>query len=73
MGRSPRSSVNRIIVTEDGVCKLFTSRQVNKAMGPDVLPIRILKELAEELTLYLLFPTEPFWIKALHQMTVKNQ
>ena len=50
MGTSPHPWINHIIVTEAGVYKLLSSLQVHKAMGPDELPTRLLKELAEELT-----------------------
>ena len=35
---------------EEGVHKLLSNLQVHKAMGPDEIPTRLLKELAEELT-----------------------
>ena len=47
---STHHSMDTISVTEEGLNKLFSNLQVHKAMGPDEIPTRLLKELAEELT-----------------------
>ena len=50
MGPSPHPSMDNISITEAGVYQLLSNLQVHKAMGPDEIPTRLLKELAEELT-----------------------
>ena len=50
MGPSPHPSMDHIIVTEECVLKLLSTLQVHKAMGPEELPTRLLKELSDELT-----------------------
>ena len=39
-----------IIVTEEGVAKLLRRINPNKACGPDMIPARILKEFADEIS-----------------------
>ena len=46
----PCSPMPDIIVTEDGVAKLLRRINPNKACGPDMIPARILKELADEIS-----------------------
>ena len=46
----PCSPMPDIIVTEEGVAKLLRKINPNKACGPDMIPARILKELAEEIS-----------------------
>ena len=46
----PCSTMPDIIITEDGVAKLLRKINPNKACGPDSIPARILKELAEEIS-----------------------
>ena len=48
---SPHPTMNHIQVSQEGVFKLLADLQVHKAMGPDEIPSKLLKELAEELTL----------------------
>ena len=50
MGPNIYRSIDNISVTEEGVYKLLSNLEVHKAMGPDEIPTRLLKELAEELT-----------------------
>ena len=45
--------MNDIIVTDQGVVKLLLKLNSSKACGPDLLPARILKELAHEIAPYL--------------------
>ena len=47
MGTSTHPSMDNISVTEEGVYKLLSNLQVHKAMGPDEIPTRLLKELTE--------------------------
>ena len=42
-----------IQVTNEGIARLLQKLNPGKASGPDILPARILKELAEELSPYL--------------------
>ena len=49
----PCSTMPESIVTEDGVAKLLRKINPNKACGPDRIPAKILKELAEEISLLL--------------------
>jgi hypothetical protein len=42
-------SAGKLVVNANGVTKLLSSLKVNKASGPDDLPCRILKELAEDI------------------------
>ena len=46
----PCSTMPDIIVTEEGVAKLLRKINPNKACGPDMIPVRIFKELAEEIS-----------------------
>ena len=46
----PCSTMPDMIVTEEGVAKLLRKINANKARGPDMIPVRILKELAEEIS-----------------------
>ena len=50
MRSSPRPTMNHIQVSQEGVFKLLACLQVHKAMDPDEIPSKLLKELAEELT-----------------------
>ena len=50
---NPFPSMKDIHVTKEGITKLLQKRNPGKASGPDLLPVRILKELAEELSPYL--------------------
>ena len=43
-------SMSDIQVTNEGIIKLLQKMNPGKASGPDLLPARILKELAEELS-----------------------
>ena len=42
--------MNHTTVAKEGVCKMFSSLQVNKTMGPNELPSRLLMGLGGELT-----------------------
>ena len=57
LGPSPHPSCRYITFTEPGIIKLLQGLQPNKATGPDSIPPRILKDLAQELapTLTILF------------------
>ena len=46
----PCSPMSNIIVTEEGVAKLLRRINPNKACGPDMIPARILKEFADEIS-----------------------
>ena len=46
----PCSPMPDIIVTEEGVAKLLRRINPNKACGPDMIPARILKEFADEIS-----------------------
>ena len=50
MGPRTHPLMDNISVTEEGVHKLLSNLQVHKAIGPDEIPTRLLKELADELT-----------------------
>ena len=50
MGSSPHPVMHHTEVSQEGVFKLLNGFQVHKATGPDELPSKLLKELAEELT-----------------------
>ena len=64
----PCSTMPDIIVTEDGVAKLLRKINPNKACGPDRIPARVLKELAEEITPLL----TAIFQKSLHSGTVPD-
>ena len=49
LGPSPHPSCDDIVFTTSGIIKLLKGLKPHKAMGPDGLPPRILKDLAEEL------------------------
>ena len=49
MGESPFPDVPNIQVSTEGVCKLLKDINITKATGPDLVPARIMKEMAEEL------------------------
>ena len=42
-----------INVTTEGIQKLLQKLNVNKASGPDMIPVRILKKLSEEIAPFL--------------------
>ena len=50
---TPFPSMGHIKVTEQGVAKLLLKLNPAKACGPDLLPARILKELAHDIAPYL--------------------
>ena len=50
---NPFPSMKNIQVTNEGITKLLQKLNPGKASGPDLLPARILKELAVELSPYL--------------------
>ena len=50
---NPFPSMKDIHVTKEGITKLLQKLNPGKASGPDLLPARLLKELAEELSPYL--------------------
>ena len=50
---NPFPSMKDIHVTNEGITKLLQKLNPGKASGPDLLPARILKELASELSPYL--------------------
>ena len=50
---NPFPSIKDIQVTNEGIRKLLQKLNPGKASGPDLLPARILKELAEEFSPYL--------------------
>ena len=50
LGPSPYPDIPELIVSELGVMKLLQNIDTSKAAGPDLLPARILKEAAVELT-----------------------
>ena len=50
---NPFPSMKNIQVTNEGITKLLQKLNPGKASGPYLLPARILKELAGELSLYL--------------------
>ena len=43
-------NIDELTVTSDGVCKLLQDININKAMGPDLIPNKILKSCAYELS-----------------------
>ena len=49
-GPSPHSAMDPIIIHPDGIHKLLAGLQIHKACGPDEIPTRLLKVLADELT-----------------------
>ena len=49
LGPSPHPSCRNITFTEPGIVKLLQGLQPHKAAGPDSVPPRILKDLAQEL------------------------
>ena len=49
LGESPFSSCPDIVFTTPGIVKLLQKLQPHKATGPDQLPPRVLKDLAEEI------------------------
>ncbi|XP_072048393.1 uncharacterized protein [Amphiura filiformis] len=49
-GSSPHSVMDPIIIHPDGIHKLLAGLQIHKACGPDEIPTRLLKVLADELT-----------------------
>ena len=49
LGKSPFPTCPNIIFTHQGVSKLLSGLQPHKATGPDCLPPRILRDLAEEI------------------------
>ena len=59
IGTSPHPSMDDIVVSCAGVVKLLENLKPHKAGGPDGLPARLLKELAEEIApaVTLLFQT----------------
>ena len=50
---NPFPSMKNIQVTNEGITKLLQKLNLGKASGPDLLPARILKKLAAELSPYL--------------------
>jgi hypothetical protein len=50
MGVSSTPEIPPIIIHHNGVMKLLTSLNPHKAMGPDSIPGRLLKETAKEIT-----------------------
>ena len=55
MGVSSTPEIPPIIIHHNGVMKLLTSLNPHKAMGPDSIPGRLLKETAKEITPALTF------------------
>ena len=50
MGKSPFPEVQHIKISVDGVCKLLKNINITKATGPNSIPARFLKEMAEEIS-----------------------
>ena len=46
-GTSPHPTLTDYIISTDGISKLINNLEVNKAVGPDNISTRILKELSE--------------------------
>ena len=63
LGPSPFPSIDRIEVSTNGVIKLLKKLNPHKATGPDNIPARLLKELADSLGPML---TKRPWIAALY-------
>ena len=65
MGESTFPDVQPIKISVDGVCKLLKDTNITKATGPDSIPARILKEMAEDIapimTVYLPTVTRYRW------------
>ena len=72
MGPSLHPSMDNISVTEAGVYNLLSNFQVHKAMGPDEIPTRLLKELAKELIVYLTPIFTLFYQACLDQGTIPD-
>ena len=49
LGHSPNSSMNDIIINNQGIVKLLKNLNSHKATGPDGIPARLLKETAAEI------------------------
>ena len=49
-GISPHPQMKHIIITPNGIHKLLSSLKEHKATGPDLIPTKLLKTLADELT-----------------------
>ena len=49
-GQSPFRPMNEIIINEKGVKKCIERLNEKKASGPDKIPIKVLKQCANELT-----------------------
>ena len=57
------TGITGISVSKEGIYRLFSNLQVHKAVGPDEIPTRLLKELAEELTLIFILFSNAFIIE----------
>ena len=55
LGPSPYPDISDIIFTQNGISKLLLNIRPCKAAGPDELPARVLKELANEISAPLTF------------------
>ena len=55
-------SMPEIEVTNEGVVKLLLKLNPNKASGPDLLPARVLKEMATEIGPFLTITVKPRYI-----------
>ena len=47
------SDIGKITVTENGVNKLLKNLDITKAIGPDLIPSRVLKEAADQIKPFL--------------------
>ena len=56
MGESLVTPISECEVRVEGVCKLLSSLKTNKASGPDEVPCRILKQLADDIAPSLCYP-----------------
>ena len=55
MGNSTVQDIHKLVVTEPGVIKLLKKLDISKAIGPDLIPSRILREAADQIAPFLTY------------------